>query len=416
MRQKCAAKLIRIYKALDVSEWGESVKDSTSVPGEVLCVACGDACKLCLNCWEMCFRLLYTWIEFCKLIRTDKKFELQFQSSRKSLGDLARRAFHLESVVEKLMCGRRVGRPEIYASARELRELWQVKRLPAMRGVPKITLPSKKGGGYEELYVFADPREPLRTGESFQMVVGERDIYAMHPDQHLHADQGNQIFSKMMQNTPVCRTDMKRPLTVLAAYDKYIENAGGDEDEEAEEHGSWDNQDSGDDENWVPGHATFDNTLYTATGRVARLPIDMKMLLSTVGASPNAFVQGVAQQGRPSPFAAEPDEVGNGYASTGNAEETPRKSGDAQEEAKASPRSQMGEGSVAGSRGAFSNRAGSVDDLDAEGEPQIACEESDSNDDAQQDDPGLIFSPSPLKKKNIYIYDGRLYIPQGCTK
>ena len=73
----------------------------------------------------------------------------------------------------------------MYASAKELKALWGVTRLPKMEGVPKIIVPCRTGSGCERVFVFEDPREPLRTGRKFSMNTAERKVLALTPDHHV---------------------------------------------------------------------------------------------------------------------------------------------------------------------------------------------------------------------------------------
>lgn len=272
-------------KASGENEWAAYANDSTTTPGTVLSLPSGDACKKCLKVWEFAYRLMYTWIEFCKLLRSDKSFELQVFSARNHLGDLNARCFHLERVFETMVCGRKVAKKEIYASAKELRQLWNLKRLPSMKGIPIVAVPSKNGT--EELYVFEDPREPLRTGEHFQMAVASREIIAMGESQHLHSLQGEQLFSKVLNAHPSGKLEHRKTLTVSAAFEKFVkggqaDEAGedGDEDDQDDQDGLKDDDaaDDGAGLGFVPPRRQ-DGCLYTAMGDAVTFPLDEKAAL-----------------------------------------------------------------------------------------------------------------------------------------
>ena len=281
----CAACMI-LASVCKPEDWGQTAQDSTSSPGQVTLVCVGDACKKCLRVWQFAWRLLLTWIEFCRKVRTDKNFEAQFQLARNTLAALEERAFHAEQVVEKMACGRRVGRQEIYASAADLRKLWKVKRIPNMRDVPRIYLPMKSGQGYEELFVFDDPREPLRTGESFQTAYAERDLFAMAPHQHLHSEQGKQVFSKVLQAGPGNKVGAKNGMTVSKAFEKYVQKDSLMHDEAAIPDEEDENCTDDDLDAQPEKHDDLDDVLFTATGKTVKLQLGAATMARLLASMP----------------------------------------------------------------------------------------------------------------------------------
>lgn len=266
-------------------EWGDYKSDSTTTPGIVIRVAIGDGCKICIQVWEFGYQLLFTWFEFYKHIKSSRSFEVQVNAARKNMEELHARCYHLESLCERLTSGRKVARKEVYATAKELRQFWNVKRIPAMKGIPRITVPSRTGG-FEEVFVFSDPREPLRCGESFQMVLAERRVAAMDASHHIYPDQGEKLFNKMLQSNPNVKMDIKQTMTVTSAFEKYVKDAdrhdaGCEEYEvEVDDAEGKDDEDHDDDDEVGSSPKKSCGVLYTATGEQVMFPMDSKTLSS----------------------------------------------------------------------------------------------------------------------------------------
>ena len=100
-----------LVKVLSLEEWGDKATDSAA--GPLMFIPAGDACKACKELWEACYRLIFTWGEFCHKQRHSNIFATQVTMALKTMKGQEQRIHFLEAVMERIQAGRTVYKPEI---------------------------------------------------------------------------------------------------------------------------------------------------------------------------------------------------------------------------------------------------------------------------------------------------------------